>query len=288
MLNSDEDAERSILLCCTYCANSYHPKCAGLPPSIRGLRRDWACPECVSVTEEVLLLDPLHVFPDAGIHTLASLQSDEVDHVVSDFDEVDEDAEPLQDYHKLPWLRWKMRQQPDFKGEINILEQLVKDRGHTTWFLPKFHCELNWAELYWGTFKHFVRSQVNGKWGSMTNALWQSYGEGKCPLVLSRRFARKVRELLDLYQFNLVGAFAVYCQSKISTHRLSFLEPLLLAPWAIGSQTTCCKAPGGKKKVRCCIEAIHEFEGTCTVNFGTTKRYDVPLAELSPPRNSLF
>ena len=145
--------------------------------------------------------------------------------------------------------------------------------------------ELGWLSYIGGlsNTSFGVRSQVNGKWGSMTNALWQSYGEGKCPLVLSRRFARKVRELLDLYQFNLVGAFAVYCQSKISTHRLSFLDPLLLAPWAIGSQATCCKAPGGKKKVRCCIEAIHEFEGTCTVNFGTTKRYDVPLAELSPP-----
>jgi hypothetical protein len=44
-----------------------------------------------------------------------------VDAVQSETEE-DPNKEPLEHHHVLPWLRWKMGQQPDFKGEVNVLE----------------------------------------------------------------------------------------------------------------------------------------------------------------------
>lgn len=37
--------------------------------------------------------------------------------------------------------------QDDFKNQVSMLEELVKQRGHEIIFLPKFHCELNPIEM---------------------------------------------------------------------------------------------------------------------------------------------
>ncbi len=51
IIDREVDPEKSILAMCTYSANVYHPKCAGLPAISKRVREDWACPECVWVAE---------------------------------------------------------------------------------------------------------------------------------------------------------------------------------------------------------------------------------------------
>jgi hypothetical protein len=45
----------------------------------------------------------------------------------------------------------------DFREQKSLLEQSIKDRGHVCVFLPKFHCELNPIEMYWGYGKQRYR-----------------------------------------------------------------------------------------------------------------------------------
>ena len=173
--------------------------------------------------------------------------------------------------------------------EKNILENIAEGSGIMLWFLPKFHCELNWAELYWCVFKTFVRDKVDGKLSTMHRALWESYGESNAPLTLVRQFARKVRELIHLYFYGLDGPFAMYCQKQFNEHRMSFIDALALKPWAAGSKATCPRKEGGKLRGYCTVEELDEAAQTCTVNFGTTKRARVPLSELLPvSEKSLF
>ena len=40
-----------------------------------------------------------------------------------------------------------LSQQDDFRNQISMLEQLIRDAGHECIFLPKFHCELNPIEM---------------------------------------------------------------------------------------------------------------------------------------------
>jgi hypothetical protein len=47
--------------------------------------------------------------------------------------------------------------QQDFKNQKGKLEEEVERRGHLVAFYPKFHCELNWIEYYWGNAKQFTR-----------------------------------------------------------------------------------------------------------------------------------
>jgi hypothetical protein len=47
--------------------------------------------------------------------------------------------------------------QPDFKAQRSRLEEAVEGAGHIALFYPKFHCEMNWIEYYWGACKKYAR-----------------------------------------------------------------------------------------------------------------------------------
>jgi hypothetical protein len=50
--------------------------------------------------------------------------------------------------------------QPDFVFQKSQLEELVESCGHICDFYPKYHCELNFIEQYWGAVK--LRFRVAG------------------------------------------------------------------------------------------------------------------------------
>ena len=47
--------------------------------------------------------------------------------------------------------------QSDFTSEVSALDRVVSSGGHRCLFLPKYHCELNWIERYWGAAKKYAR-----------------------------------------------------------------------------------------------------------------------------------
>jgi hypothetical protein len=48
--------------------------------------------------------------------------------------------------------------QPDFMNQKSHLEELITSRGHICDFYPKYHCELNFIEQYWGAAKLIYRN----------------------------------------------------------------------------------------------------------------------------------
>ncbi|KAJ3522656.1 hypothetical protein NMY22_g11792 [Coprinellus aureogranulatus] len=53
--------------------------------------------------------------------------------------------------------------QPDFSNQKSALEELVTRRGHICDFYPKYHCELNFIEQYWGAAKYRYRNSPQTK-----------------------------------------------------------------------------------------------------------------------------
>ena len=47
-------------------------------------------------------------------------------------------------------MRKMLSSQQDFKDERSLIQIVIEEAGHKCWFLPKFHCELNLIEMYWG------------------------------------------------------------------------------------------------------------------------------------------
>ncbi|KIK92496.1 hypothetical protein PAXRUDRAFT_792738, partial [Paxillus rubicundulus Ve08.2h10] len=46
--------------------------------------------------------------------------------------------------------------QPDFKVQKFLIQEVIKNAGHLCIFLPKFHCELNFIEFFWGKAKKYL------------------------------------------------------------------------------------------------------------------------------------
>ena len=55
--------------------------------------------------------------------------------------------------------------QPDFISQKSQLEEAIEQRGHICDFYPKYHCELNFIEQYWGKAKSQYRVTPRAKTG---------------------------------------------------------------------------------------------------------------------------
>ena len=51
--------------------------------------------------------------------------------------------------------------QPDFKAQKSSVQEVIEAAGHLCIFLPKFHCELNFIEFFWGAVKKYLREHCD-------------------------------------------------------------------------------------------------------------------------------
>ena len=51
--------------------------------------------------------------------------------------------------------------QPDFMAQKTLLEEIAENNHQKIIFYPKFHCEFNFIEMYWGRVKWYTRNNCN-------------------------------------------------------------------------------------------------------------------------------
>lgn len=54
-----------------------------------------------------------------------------------------------------------LKRQPDFKAQKSQIEEYLTSQGQLVLFYPKFHCECNWIERYWGYCKRYTRENCS-------------------------------------------------------------------------------------------------------------------------------
>lgn len=113
--------------------------------------------------------------------------------------------------------RTVMSRQPDFVAQRGLLEEVITAAGHKIIFYPKFHCELNYIENFWGAAKQYTRKHCNYSWAGLQETVPSAMSS--ISLTTIRRFACKTQRYMDVYRKNLSGKAAEYAVKKYRSHR---------------------------------------------------------------------
>ena len=125
--------------------------------------------------------------------------------------------------------------QPDFTSQRPQLQEYIESRGHLCDFYPKYHCELNFIEQYWGAAK--FRYRVAGRARTL-EAMQKTMLESldNIPLEQIRRsvacfpffsglipvcrFADRSARFISAYRQGLSGAQAIWANQRYHGHRV--------------------------------------------------------------------
>jgi len=118
---------------------------------------------------------------------------------------------------KLEEARKIMSQQPDFLAQKGRMEEVIVAARHKIVFYPKFHCELNYIENFWGAAKKFSRSNCDYSWTGLQRTV--PLALASVSLTSIRRYARKAFHYMDVYRKGLTGKAAEFAVKKYCSHR---------------------------------------------------------------------
>ena len=104
--------------------------------------------------------------------------------------------------------------QDDFKNQKPLLQKLIEAR---VIFYPKFHCELNYIEMYWGAAKRYVRQHCNYTWKGLQENVPNAFDS--IPLKQIRKYAMRASRFMDCYRKGLTVLQAEYIVKKYKSHR---------------------------------------------------------------------
>ena len=108
--------------------------------------------------------------------------------------------------------------QDAFKNQKPLLQELIEERGHKVIFYPKFHCELNYIEMYLGLLNDMLDNIVitHGKvFKRMSPMLLILYHWNKI-----RKYVVRASRFMDCYRKGLTVLQAEYIvKKKYKSHR---------------------------------------------------------------------
>ena len=183
------------LIDCTFCNHARHVvKCSRLPKHVvttfessGKIPGAWACPDCINYARGELGLDPpplVDLDDDSDGEDSDDAEGDDRDDgfVLNDVSE-DQTEEGLTDVDGVVFGEWSVSHMkmlieslPDFRDQKSRIHEVITERGHLCLFLPKFHCELNWIELYWCLAKWHTRGRADLTWKGLKRAMWEEFG----------------------------------------------------------------------------------------------------------------
>lgn len=114
-------------------------------------------------------------------------------------------------------LRKIMASQPDFVAQKSAIVELIKGAGHICIFYPKFHCELNFIERYWGAAKRYTRDHCDYTWTGLQETVPRALDS--VDVITIRKFACTSWRYMELYREGLTGKLAEYACKKFKSHR---------------------------------------------------------------------
>ncbi|KIK18275.1 hypothetical protein PISMIDRAFT_109744, partial [Pisolithus microcarpus 441] len=109
-----------------------------------------------------------------------------------------------------------LSKQDDFTNQLSMLETVIRDAGHLCIFLPKFHCELNPIEMYWGWCKYHYREVQKRTFEEAKHCAQEQLDV--CPTDVIRWFINRSWRFMSAYQLGLTGRAAEWAVRKQKQH----------------------------------------------------------------------
>jgi hypothetical protein len=112
----------------------------------------------------------------------------------------------------------------DFFEQKSAIGMLIKERGHKCVFLPKFYCELNPIEMYWGYSKARYRQVKKTSFDYAKREVLIVLDA--CSIDTMRRFCNRLYRFIDAYRKGLGVRAAAWCVKKQRRHRTILEEAM--------------------------------------------------------------
>ncbi|KIM58225.1 hypothetical protein SCLCIDRAFT_98789, partial [Scleroderma citrinum Foug A] len=96
-------------------------------------------------------------------------------------------------------------------------EQFIRDAGHKCVFLPKFHCELNPIEMYWGWCKYHYHQVTKPNFATAKQTVIDILNS--CPAEVICCFINHSYRFMSAYWLGLTGQAAEWAVQKQKQHQ---------------------------------------------------------------------
>lgn len=113
--------------------------------------------------------------------------------------------------------RHVMASQQDFLAQTSVIEEIVKQSGSMLQFFPKYHCECNWIEFYWGNAKASARLNCDYSFAGLCQHVPEALAN--VPLSSIRKYARRAMHYIEAYESGLNITLAKFAHKKYKSHR---------------------------------------------------------------------
>lgn len=107
--------------------------------------------------------------------------------------------------------------QPDFKEQRSLVQEVIEAAGHLCIFLPKFHCELNFIEYFWGAVKKFLRDHCDYTFTGLQENLPKALESVAVETI--RKWEHRMWRWLEAYERGLAAHEAQLHVQKFSSRK---------------------------------------------------------------------
>jgi len=121
-------------------------------------------------------------------------------------------------------LKRILERELDFQEQKSLVQEVIEAAGHLCIFLPKFHCELNFIEFFWGLVKKFLRDNCDYTFDTLKENMPKALASVK--LVTIRRWdsEHRMRRWMEAYRSGLATTDAQrkvkeFSSAKYTSHR---------------------------------------------------------------------
>ena len=94
-----------------------------------------------------------------------------------------------------------LEHQPDFQQQKSLVQEVIEAAGHLCIFLPKFHCELNFIEFFWGAVKKFLCDNCDYTFDTLKDNMPKALES--VPLHTIRQWEHRMYRWMEAYWLGL-------------------------------------------------------------------------------------